>query len=253
MRWSGIQYVAGPDGHSKKMGGDILARTLLVFGRKPGSQTDADKAISSAHCPNCGAPLTDQVSNACQYCNTVLNDGAHGWILLDMPRYTTPPAQDLIEQLENSDEPDLSSQPSDNPVVRASDAGLLAWAVDVAAADGNVDDKERLLLTSFATRRGISTDQLDRMISAALHGQLEVPAPASRMEATTWLSAMAAIAQADGNFTNQEYALLRALGDKVGLADYDIKMLIKQAQASHYTAASAALRAAKRPSQNNSN
>ncbi len=70
--------------------GAVIGRSLFVLGRSPGSQTDSGKSISSAHCPNCGAPDAGGTSNACEYCNTTLNDGKHGWILLELAAMSSP-------------------------------------------------------------------------------------------------------------------------------------------------------------------
>jgi tellurite resistance protein len=243
IRWAGTQLSAGPDGRIIRAGEHVMGRSLMILGRTSGSQTDAGKSISSAHCPNCGAPDSSDTSNACPYCNTVLNDGAHGWILLDMPRFTTPDAQALINQLERGAAP--AAAPMNQTQYTGSDVGLVAWAVYVAAADRNVDNAERQLLAAFASQCGVSPEMLDRMIGAALSGQLEVPQPADRSQAEAWLLAMATLAQADGVITREEMALLQVLGKHVGLSDFDIKMLIKRARAEQYAAASAALRSAR--------
>jgi hypothetical protein len=173
-----------------------------------------------------------------------LNDGAHGWVLLEMPGFNVPRAQALISALQFGESP-AAAPPANRAAYSGSDAGLLAWAVAVAAADHNVDDKERSILTTFATQCGVPSDQLDRMIAAAIAGQIQVPQPTDRTQAEAWLLAMATTAQADGNITPDGFSLLNALGDKVGLSDYDIKMLIKRSRTEQYAAASAALRSAK--------
>jgi tellurite resistance protein len=119
---------------------------------------------------------------------------------------------------------------------------LLAWAVKVAAADGNVDPSERQTLAGFAARRGVPPDQLEQMIGAALHNNLDVPAPRDRDEAQTWLAAMAAVACADGNCSDEEFSLLRALGRTISLSDEDVRLLVKRARTDRYAATSAALR-----------
>jgi tellurite resistance protein/predicted nucleic acid-binding Zn ribbon protein len=244
IRWSGTQFAVDPNGRGTRAGNHVLAHTLMVLGRKAGSQTDTSKSISSAHCPNCGAPISSDTSNACEFCNTVLNDGAHGWILLDIPGFNMPRAQALISALQFGETP-TAAQQTNHAAYSGSDAGLLAWAVAVAAADHNVDDKERSTLATFATQCGVPSEQLDRMIAAAIHGQIEVPQPADRTQAEAWLLAMATTAQADGNITPDGFSLLNALGAKVGLSDYDIKMLIKRSRMEQYAAASAALRSTK--------
>jgi Tim44-like domain len=245
IHWSGTQFAVQPDGRVNRGGSHVLAHSLMVLGRKAGSQTDAGKSISSAHCPNCGAPVSSDTSNACEFCNTVLNDLSRGWVLLDMPRFGSPSAQALVGATQLGNVPATAPPPTTRTTYSGSDAGLLAWAVAVAAADHNVDDNERCILATFATQCGVSSEQLNRMIAAAINGQIEVPQPTDRNQAEAWLLAMATTAQADGNITPDGFSLLKTLGDKVGLSDYDIKMLIKRSRMEQYTAASAALRTAK--------
>ena len=66
------------------------------------------------------------------------------------------------------------------------------------------------------------------MIDAAMRGNIDVPEPSNRAEAEAWLAAMAKIALADGKLTNEEFVLLRMLGNKFDLGEYDIKMLLKR-------------------------
>ncbi len=243
VRWSGTQFIVQPD-CGRRIGGNVVAHSLMVLGRTAGSQTDAGKSISSAHCPNCGAPVSSDTSNACEFCNTVLYDPSRGWILLDMPRFGSPAAQALIGALRVG-EVSIAAPVVKRAAYSGSDAGLLAWAVCVTATDRNVDENERRILTGFAEQCGVSAEQLDQMITAAIGGQIEVPQPTDRTQAETWLLAMATAAQADGNITQEGLALMKSLGDKVGLSDYDIRMLVRRSRMEQYTAASAAMRAAK--------
>ncbi|MGN6370437.1 MAG: zinc-ribbon domain-containing transport protein [Phycisphaerae bacterium] len=81
VRWSGILYRLHPHAAPQKTAADNLFYSWYILKRSPSARTDPEKTISSAHCPNCGAPLSNTASNACDYCNTVLTDGTHGWLL----------------------------------------------------------------------------------------------------------------------------------------------------------------------------
>jgi hypothetical protein len=98
IRWSG-----------RRAGVPVVARTLFVLGRKAGSQTDAGKSISSAHCPNCGAPQSSDMSNACDYCHTTLNDGAHGWVLVELAAFSSPRGEELLSSLSAADNDRMGS------------------------------------------------------------------------------------------------------------------------------------------------
>ena len=231
IRWSG-----------REAAGSIIGRTLFVLGRTPGSQTDSGKSISSAHCPNCGAPEAGGTSNACEYCNTTLNDGKHGWILLELAAMGSPQARTLLSQLGEDRGSAAGGFAAPGPLRKTTDAGLLAWAVREAVADRAVDPIERDVLQTIAAQRGVSTGQLNQMIEAALRNEMDAPEPANRAEAESWLAAMAKIALADGKLTDEEFELLRMLGTKFDLGESDVKILLKRVRSEQYAQASAALR-----------
>jgi hypothetical protein len=88
--WSGIVYTFLPDGTPHRTAKDDLYYSWYVLERNGNSLTDPATTISSAHCPNCGAPISNDASNACNYCNTPLTDGSHGWLLSQItPRNET--------------------------------------------------------------------------------------------------------------------------------------------------------------------
>ena len=51
------------------------------FGGSGCPRSDLSRAISSAHCPNCGAPEEGGTSAECAFCGVTLNDGLRGWLL----------------------------------------------------------------------------------------------------------------------------------------------------------------------------
>jgi hypothetical protein len=62
-------------------------------------KTDVAKGISSAHCPNCGAPESGGTSGACEFCGTALNDGGNSWVLDNILSFSDPQAQQMISGL----------------------------------------------------------------------------------------------------------------------------------------------------------
>jgi rubrerythrin len=79
--WSGTLYTMRDVGAPTRTTQENLLYSWYLLKRDPAAVTNPATAISSAHCPNCGAPLSNDASNACPYCNTVLTDGTHGWLL----------------------------------------------------------------------------------------------------------------------------------------------------------------------------
>jgi hypothetical protein len=99
VTWNGTPFVAGPDGPPRRIGEAALYYSHLVFCRRADTKTEVGKGISSAHCPTCGAPESGGVSNACDFCGTVLTDGAHGWVLDAFLSRADPQAQSLLAEL----------------------------------------------------------------------------------------------------------------------------------------------------------
>jgi hypothetical protein len=98
--WSAQRWLVRPDGTSAPASPEYHTfRTLMVLFRKPGVKTDAGLAVSSAHCPNCGAPETDSATNACEFCGTVLNDGSVSWVLMSTHAQSSGDGQQLLQQL----------------------------------------------------------------------------------------------------------------------------------------------------------
>jgi hypothetical protein len=244
VRWSGSKMMAAADGPPRNLGDKIIHTSNFLLGRKSGVKTDAEKGLASGHCPNCGAPESSAVDNACEFCGTVLNDGSTGWILLRIGSPGDQVSQSLLQSARAGGE-GLPPLPLTAPAGHGSPSGLLAWAVQTAASSGGIDQSDRKLFADFAASVGVSNEDLNAMIDAAERGNLTVPQPASAQEASAWMTAIAKVALEDGTLDQSEYTLLRALGAKVGMGDEDIRLLLRRVQSDHYAAASQALRASK--------
>lgn len=266
VRWAGTRYVLEPGAGrhaARKTDQTTLRRTLFVLSRSADARSNADQSVSSAHCPNCGAPEVGGASHACEYCGVVLNDGRHGWVLVDTVAANSGEAGALLDQLHEQPagaaaEPGLGGV-SLHPVNAGNGdghanghdgaypgtLGLLAWMIKAALADGQASDAELHSVRQVAARRYVPPEQVESMVRAAQAGQLDVPEPRDRDEARGWLAAMASVALADGKVSGEEYDLLRTAGQRSGLSDYDVKLLLKRTRGEAYGQATAALRAEK--------
>jgi predicted lipid-binding transport protein (Tim44 family) len=269
IAWSAHGFVQFPGQPPQPTGQTTLQHSLFVLIRNPGVQTSAGHAISSAHCPHCGAPETQNTSNACNFCGQVLNDGSADWVLSALHPTTAPMAQALLFQLRMPDAwagslagaippapesgpaapPDLPAPhpiPSRNGAyaesIPLSNAGLLARMVQMMHADGQIDPAERRLLSRTAALYRVPPDALEQILDAAVQGRLHVPDPTSRAESNRWFKAMAAAALADGTLQAEERQLLHATGARAGLSPYDIDQTLKSQQTQRLAAARAALR-----------
>ncbi len=240
IRWSGVRYTKPPGGQPQRTGQTSVFRTLYELGRKHGVRTNADLSVSSAHCPGCGAPESDAVADACEFCGAVLNDGSHDWVLLGTFDHWDAEAQELLRRVRAGAE----SVDSSNGILATApgDTAVLAWLVKVAVADSHIDEKERGLLTQLAAKSGVSDERLQTLIHAARQGELVSPMPRDADETRSWLTAMADLSMADGRIHRDELRVLCQVGQQCGMSAYDVKLLVRRRHGQLYKAARTAIR-----------
>ena len=56
----------------------------LTFERKKGVLTEQTEDIKTTNCPNCGAPTKITSAGKCEYCDSVILIGNHGWVLSNL-------------------------------------------------------------------------------------------------------------------------------------------------------------------------
>lgn len=254
VRWSAVKAVVDTKGHRRQgSAGASIYTHVYVIKRKHGVKSDISKALSSAHCANCGAPATESASNACEYCSTVLNSGTHDWVLDGIEISHSQRVQKLRAQCgrpvagAGAAPPPPPGAPVPPPVpgnggisggVEAS-----AWLINVMLADGKIDPKERKLIFEYTAARGVPQHQAEQLLSQAMQwGKLEAPEPSSKDEARTWLVDMSRMALADGFVSKEEHQMLLTMGKKLGFSGYDIKHLIAKTKREMYQEAKTNLR-----------
>jgi len=244
IRWSATTHRVSRDGVVTDQGGWRRFRSLFVLARKPGLQSVAGSAISSAHCPGCGAPESALASHSCEYCGAVLNTGDHDWTLTEAAYMNAPSAQAWLGRLNQSGpfpaaiaRPASSSLPIPPPIsahastaqrIAGSQTDALAWMINTLAADGEFHADEKAAIMEIAHKAGIPEATIDGLIQTALQGELDAPSPPDRQSARAWLELMADVALADGKVERAEEAALARLGAHMGYLHADINMLINK-------------------------
>lgn len=173
--------------------------------RKHGVKTLASQGLNSAHCPGCGAPYTGGDTGACEYCGRPLNDGSGAWVLESISPFTG-------SRINAASVSPVSSGPS-----ISADILLLAMA-DVMYSDGELEEKEMELLSSFAAHRGISSDRLQTIVSSVREHGANIPRPSNSAEAMEILNAMIRMSLADGRIDQSEKTLLESYAANAGLS-----------------------------------
>jgi len=266
VRWSGHYFQHQPNREPKKLGAAPARQWLFVLTRDPGVKTEPDQSLTSAHCPGCGAPELKLGSHACEFCGMVLNDGSRDWVLADVQPAFAPPAKQLVIESRQQGRAAMSAGgdvvdaqivpaiPVVDAEVLADDEGvpppggtaLFAWLIRAALADNHIDDAERKMLDSLATKRGVRSDRLEAMIDAALRNELEMPRPKDAAEAKNWLTAMVDMSLSDGRLTKSEFNLLKRAGAGLQMSDHDVKLLVRRRKGELYREARDALAEQKR-------
>ena len=85
---------------------------------------------------------------------------------------------------------------------------LFAWSLQLVYADANLDPKERECLTEMATKLGISQAEKRALTRAAQFGRLDVESPKNESEVNAWTQMLRALAEADGNLTQEEQRVI---------------------------------------------
>jgi hypothetical protein len=223
--WEGQPFQQRPDGQSVPVGQRKKMHQLYVLSRKAGVSSDPGKSVSSAHCPNCGGPVTSDLGNACSFCGTVLNDGATGWVLSRIESAATQAGYELMNSMNYQwGHAPVTGRPS---IAAAPPSGLLAWAIRTALADGVIDIRKEQLLEALGGRCGMSVERVRELVAMASQGGLELPDPPDRAAAGQYLTAMAAMTVADGSINEHELAFLSAAGRRFGYGAAEISNLLR--------------------------
>jgi hypothetical protein len=128
-------------------------------------------------------------------------------------------------------------------------ADVLGWLICVAARDNQLDAEEYAALEAVAAARGIPTRRLDGIMNAARAGQYHGPLPGDALEARQWLSSGAQAMIWDARLSRAERKLLMTVALHYGMSDYDVRLILKQAQVQSYRAARDQLRQARERAQ----
>ena len=233
IAWTGTRFSQVPNQPLRRGGQTSVIREHFVLCRKHGLRSDPNKGITSAHCPNCGAPVSNSLSNACESCGTVLNDGSIGWVLESI---------DASNAERFAQAAPIGLAANVVPPALPSARGLLIWVIKMSAADGEIDPREQKLIEQFASRARVDAKGVASLIDAAKNNRLDAPEPSDHQELQVWLAAMTDAALADGKLDNAEIALLKSVAARAGLSDADLKLLIKREQSRLYAASRDALR-----------
>ncbi|GAB4284439.1 MAG: hypothetical protein Kow0029_31030 [Candidatus Rifleibacteriota bacterium] len=220
--WSGVPVI--PDANGKISDDRRICRVqrdVMVLMRRHGVLTDLKNTLTSAHCPNCGGPLSSSYTIECSYCSTILNEGTNSWIL---ERITDESDPEYLKVLESKKKAVIKD---DEPAEIRSARDVLTVAAQVLLADGKTAVEELALLEKIARTYGISEAEVNSTIYSLQNGQIYVPAPADTRESWSLLQSAAMMALCDNELTAEEEKCLCMLAQHIGYSQADVKRALK--------------------------
>ncbi len=198
-----------------------IRRDVLVLIRRHGAQTDLKTTLTSAHCPNCGGPLSSSFTIECSYCNSVLNEGTNSWIL---ERITTESDSEYLKILKSKQMAKVEDHESAE--VRSA-RDVITVAAQMLLADGKTQVEELTLLEKIAASYGMKQEDVNWIIYSLQNGLIYIPAPVDSKESWGLLQSAAKMALCDNELTPEEEKCLYALAQHIGYSQADVRRALK--------------------------
>lgn len=96
--------------------------------------------------------------------------------------------------------------------------------VSLIAADGVIEESEKIALSKIAYQHGIPLDRFNVMLKKAHEYKYLIPQ--NMLEKEKQLHQMIEVAQVDGEFARAEHDLIVMVGEKLGFAREDVEKMI---------------------------
>ncbi|MGM0600098.1 MAG: transporter [Candidatus Rifleibacteriota bacterium] len=231
--WSGVPVFLDQDGIPvSNKGMNQVRRDVLVLMRRHGVKTNLNTTLTSAHCPNCGAPLDSTYSLECSYCCTILNEGSKGWIL---ERITSEFDSEYMMILKSKAAAKEQLSENENPEIRSA-RDVITVAAQLLIADGQTATEELDLLEKVASSHGMAQEEINSIIYSLQNGKIYIPAPANSRESWNLLQSAAKMALCDNDLSEAEEKSLYNLAQHIGYSKADVKRAIKMEVKRRYAA-----------------
>ena len=97
--------------------------------------------------------------------------------------------------------------------------------ISLSAADGKIEETERVALAKIAYERGIPLDRMNIMLQHA--SEYIYLIPQNMIEREKQLEEMIQFAKVDGEFAKAEYELIKHVAEKLGFSAEELEQFIK--------------------------
>ena len=221
--WSGVPVKVDETGTIEdSVRVNCIVRDVYILSRKRGVKSVITRAITSSHCPNCGAGTEDGFTNFCKYCNTLLNDENNTWVLQKVVTEKHPEYKKLIAESSKSTGPSESDK--DDSI---SATELITVLAQIMVADKKADIEELTILKKIAQKHSVSDQKVNSIVKNLQSGMIFIPTPENGIKAKNLLSAAIKMAMADGTIDENERKLLFSLGRHLGFKEATVKNSIQ--------------------------
>ena len=211
-------------------------REIYILKRRNNIQTKLDNTLSSAHCPNCGGPLTSSFDVKCQFCGTILNDASE-WILENIVQESDKQYSALLNNRNTLIRDSMKSlKTKENKIIETnlnqvnkfsskSASELIASAAQIILADGVITDSEMESYNKLCKKYEISEEKGLGILEAVKSGEY-VPEIVNKKgkEAAILIQTSIEMALADGIIQPEEQAFIDNFAQKLGYNSADIKL-----------------------------
>lgn len=198
-----------------------VMRQVYVLSRRKNIKTELKNTLTSAHCHSCGGQLSSTYAVACDYCDTILNEGSSNWILERIINEKDAEYQELIKLTRYPKEDSLEA------VKSRSARDVITAMAQIMLADKKIDPAELKLLQEMATKQGMTEADVATIVGSIQDGLVFIPAAKDTREAWALLLAAANMAICDGTLNESEERSLNLLAQQLGYSKADVKRAIK--------------------------
>lgn len=188
-------------------------RSVMVLARKAGALTPVGNGVATNRCPGCGAPLADNGQASCEYCGVPLASGERDWVIHALTSWESWRAGRGREERDPSGPASLAPPVAD----RAERARLVFLMIDVAKADGVVEERERGLIRMAADRWGVARADVESALDSD-RAPGAPPVAKRSAEAEVAMRDLVAVALVDRKIDARERKLLYQAALHLGLA-----------------------------------
>lgn len=233
VKWSGERFEENHGNEAETS--PVRLEHIFVLFRKKNVQTDIRSGLYSAHCHQCGAPLSRGDFSQCESCGALFNDGTHHWVVtavVPVAMWSMPCVPEARE-IYRTDAGALQSgakafEQGVLPVL--SRAEILSAMVYAAMADGNAGEMEMSPLCAFADKHSVSRQELFKMFKAAAAGELDAPPLDSQEKVNAFMKVLFRMSLADGKVSDAEMKVFVDFGKKHSLTPDDVRLKLENVQ-----------------------